>query len=144
MNISFKGLLKGQPTNNLVDMMNEVLQAIEDQKKYYDSPMVLSHFEDRLAAIKTELAIREDKVKEVKSGVYTVRMTGERTFSIENNSWYYNTGIFYYTPEETKGHHKNNLFYAYGHKQLIGCHSKITNKKLYTKIINAWIKGELK
>ena len=73
----------------------------------------------------------------------------EKTFVVMND-YYYNHGIFYYSPKETKRIHLDNLkhkregrdFKPYL-RQLIGMDSELGNKRLYTKIINMRIKGEL-
>ena len=51
---------------------------------------------------------------------------------------------FYYTPEETKRLHRNNLMlgFAPGFKQLLGADFNIPNY-IYTRIINAYIKNEI-
>ena len=59
MTITFKELLKGQSDNNLIDIMNETLIAIEDQKKYYpDQLLALNSFNSRLDKVYTELESR--------------------------------------------------------------------------------------
>ena len=78
-----------------------------------------------------------------------LKKTSDNGFTVCND-YYYNHGIFYYTPEETKILHIANLkckregkdFSPYL-KQLIGMDRELGNKRLYTKIINMRIKGEL-
>lgn len=59
--------------------------------------------------------------------------------------------VFYYSREETKRYHENNLLHGYSlinqmsgkYKQLIGLDYELNDKAVYTKIINAYIKGEI-
>lgn len=72
---------------------------------------------------------------------YIVTVTGEDTFLIEHASGdYSNHGLFYYSPEETRLWHKANLAGQYPPRQLIAMDSELTNKRLYTRLINARIK----
>lgn len=63
----------------------------------------------------------------------------------------HSTVVFYYTPEKTKEYHKLNLKYGFSdlntakglYHQLIGLDFNITNKTVYNRLINAYIKGEI-
>lgn len=67
MKITFEQLLKGQSDNNLTDILNETLEAISDQKKYYDSPMALKHFTDRRDKVESEMSRRREQCQKKKS-----------------------------------------------------------------------------
>lgn len=59
--------------------------------------------------------------------------------------------VFYHSRQETKIHHKQNLKAGYSllnrmrglHKQLMGMDFELTNKRVYTRFINAYIKGDI-
>lgn len=71
-----------------------------------------------------------------------------RSISIESpNGFYVNTGLFYYSPNETKDLHKHNLRakrqnYFLGHRQLVAMDHNILDRRVYTRLINTYIKGE--
>jgi hypothetical protein len=91
--------------------------------------------------------------KEIIVEKYTIvsRNNDDREFCIvEPAGFFANWGLFYYSPEETKKHYKHNqrmkkenkYFKPYT-RQLIGCNDEIKNKKVYRRLINAYIKGEI-
>lgn len=59
--------------------------------------------------------------------------------------------VFYYTPEETKKYHRQNLKFGWSfhnevtgvYKQLIGLHFDLKNRSVYRRLINAYIKDEI-
>lgn len=84
----------------------------------------------------------------IKTNGYTIESTGKNTFVVYSPcGWFSNHGIFYHGSKDTKMFHKANLKRereSYGqYYQLIGMDSEITNKRVYTRIINARIRGEL-
>jgi hypothetical protein len=83
----------------------------------------------------------------IKIANYKIELKGKKIYIHEPSGWFTNNGIFYYTREETKKLHSKNLknkpFNVYKHNQLVGMQTDIVNKRVYTRLINAYIRGGL-